>query len=296
MGTRQVDVSMMETAGASNKPLDRLGPAPRFRPVNGSVGARDGQGLEKGARRRLPRCEGLCYCPYDGEHVWYPGVRDSSEASWISVGTDSAVALSIDLPTEPARIEGEITGAWLDLGRTLPPELALISPDSMTIMGPRVVGDDGSFGVNIHLPGPVRLRVTQDGVEQWIGGPTFEEATTFDLEMGETISGVELVQCGMRLSVDAPVRNLGGVAIRFYDPVSLTLVTTYSSGSELSLIVTEHSKAATGEHFKCGHSRGEHVRVSALRRAEGKFDPLAAKAGSSLAGPGLGLLTERVTS
>ena len=76
-------------------------------------------------------------------------------------------------------------------------------------MGARIVNDDGSFGVDIHLPGPVKLLVTQAGVEQWIGGPTFEEATTFELEAGETISGVELVQCGLRLSVDTPARSVG---------------------------------------------------------------------------------------
>ncbi len=177
----------------------------------------------------LGRRHYLCYCPYDGEHVWYPGARDSTEASWIPVVADSVVALSIDLPTEPARIEGEITGAWLDLGLSGEPELALISPDSMTIMGPRIVNGDGSFGVDVHLSGPVKLRVTQAGVEQWIGGPTFEEATTFQLEAGETISGVELVQCGMRLLVDAPVPDLTSIVIRFYDPVDLTLLTTLSS-------------------------------------------------------------------
>jgi hypothetical protein len=178
-----------------------------------------------------------CSCPYDGEHVWYPGVRDSTEASWISVGTDSTVALSVDLPTEPARIEGEITGAWQDLGLLEPPALALFSPDSLTIMGSRGVGYGGSFGVDIYLPGPVKLCVTQAGVEQWIGGPTFEEATTFQLEAGETISGVELVQCGLRLSIDAPVRDLESVDVRFYDPVGLTLLATFSSDYESDMVL-----------------------------------------------------------
>ncbi|MCK4303495.1 MAG: hypothetical protein KAY24_04590 [Candidatus Eisenbacteria sp.] len=166
----------------------------------------------------------LCCYPYDGEHFWLPGVRDSTQASWIDVPVDQTVEVAADIGSEPARIEGDVVGAWLEMGFSLPPALAILDPDSLTIMGPRTVGDDGHFAVDVYLPGPVKLLVTQAGVEQWIGGDSFEEATIFTLESGRTVSGVRFVQSGFRLAVSTPAAGCSDAWFRLYDPTDLSLV------------------------------------------------------------------------
>ncbi len=169
----------------------------------------------------------LCNCPYDGEHFWMPGIREESESPWYEVVADSVVALTCSIPTEPARIEGRISGAWLSMGLGVAPELSIVNPDSVIIMGQRRVGDDGRFGVDVHLPGPVKLLVTQDGIEQWIGGAGFTEATLYDLQLGETITNIDLVQSGLRLNIEGDVQfSPYGTEIRIHDPMNMELLGT----------------------------------------------------------------------
>ena len=168
----------------------------------------------------------LCYCPYDGEHFWMPGTRDRDASPWYSVAADSAVHLEATVTTDPARIEGRVTGAWLEMGLTMKPILSIFNPDSVSIMGGREVEDDGSFGFDIHLPGPVKLLVRQKDLEQWIGGPDFASATVFDLALGQTISGIELEQCGIHFVMDDIFGLSWENEFRIYDSTGSTHLTT----------------------------------------------------------------------
>lgn len=159
----------------------------------------------------------MCYCPYDGEHLWVPGVQDSSQSPWVEVGVDQAVDVSAEIDSEPARIEGQVLGAWLQIGSFQAPTIALIEPDSTVVMGGREIEDDGSFGVDIYLPRPVKVLVEQEGIEQWIGGSTFAEAQTFDLERGHTVSGIQFTQSGLRLDLtDESVLPMD-IRVRLFD-------------------------------------------------------------------------------
>jgi len=166
--------------------------------------------------------EYLCYCPYDGEHVWYPATRDSSASPWVTIPPDETVSLEMQVAPETARIEGRVTGAWMELGLSTPPEFALVDPDSNVVLGRRVVGDDGRFGLDVHMEGPVKVLVVEDGVEQWIGGRTFHLAPSFDLVTGQTISVPELVQSGLVLDMTVPPGNSNDMLVRFYDASDLT--------------------------------------------------------------------------
>ncbi len=170
-----------------------------------------------------------CSGRQEGEHVWYPGLRASNESPWITISADSLSHLSMSLPVETARIEGRIIGAWLEMGHRERPELALIDADRQTVIRRRLVDADGSFAADLHLSGPVKLRVKQSGIEQWIGGETFEEATVFQLEAGRTVSGVEMVQCGLRCRLVVPGLSPRGITIQFHDPGDLRLLATLSS-------------------------------------------------------------------
>ncbi len=147
----------------------------------------------------------MCDCPYDGEHIWLPGTRDSIDAEWVSVPPNLPLALRLDLDQPPSRIEGEIVGAWRELGIQTAPDLALLTPDSATVMGLRRVNNDGTCGVDLHLPGPVKLCVSHGGgVERWIGGRSFADAEVFTLTPGDTVRDVRCVQSGLRLEIDVP--------------------------------------------------------------------------------------------
>nr|MEE4268052.1 hypothetical protein [Candidatus Krumholzibacteria bacterium] len=159
----------------------------------------------------------FCDCPFDGEHIWMPGVRDQQESPWYTVATDTRVELAAALPSQTGRIEGRVSGAWLDLGLEAP-EFSLFTPDSTVVMGRRRIMDtEGYFGADLHLPGPVKVLVTQMGVENWVGGSSIEEATEFDIQPGQVATGADLVQGGMLVQVASLDFELDEAEIRFHD-------------------------------------------------------------------------------
>jgi len=175
---------------------------------------------------------GDCDCDYGGEHIWLPGTRIRSESPWYVVGADSVTVLECELAAEPARIEGRVSGAWRAMGGSREPMVSLVSPDSLSVRGPHRTAIDGSFSFDIQRPEPVKLLVTQYGVEQWVGGPGFDEATVYPLQSGETISGVEFVQSGVRVLLAATDFFIGTMDFRFHDPADLTLLATASINFE----------------------------------------------------------------
>ena len=167
-----------------------------------------------------------CNCPYDGEHIWIPGVRDSAAAPWIEVPANQTPEITARVGSNPARIQGRITGAWLDFGLG-PPSLSLFTPESTLVRGERPVAADGSFDLPMYLPGPVKLLVTHEGVDQWIGGPHFAEATTFPLETGRTISGIQFIESGLFMEVAVPYFRIEWTWFRLYDAATSTLAASW---------------------------------------------------------------------
>lgn len=172
----------------------------------------------------------FCYYSYLGEHLWMPGVREESDSPWYGVVADSVTALSSSIAQEPARIEGRISGAWLSMGLD-PPYVSIVNTDSVTIIRDCQVHGDGRFGFTVHLPEPVMILVRQDGIQQWIGGPGFGEATVYDMRAGETITDIEFMQSGLRLNmVGEGFDPIFSSDIRIYDPVDLELLVTAQRG------------------------------------------------------------------
>ncbi len=167
----------------------------------------------------------------DGEHFWYPGVRDSAQSPWIDVVAGREQTVTGQPPGAPARIQGRITGAWQEFGMETP-YLALIGPDSSVVRGPRHVAADGSFDEALDFPGPVKLLVRQGdasagyGVDQWVGGAGFADASVFALTSGQTIAGVECVESGLYVRVTAPVQLVENAWFRFFDAATMTLATS----------------------------------------------------------------------
>jgi hypothetical protein len=164
---------------------------------------------------------------YGGEYLWMPGVRDSAEATWTSVSADQTVDVQGQLSSQPARIQGEIRGAWRNLGLGQP-SLALVNPDSQLVRGFRIIGSDGRFDEEIYLPEPVKLAVGQDRVVQWIGGDSFETAQVFDLSPGGVTSGIVFTQSGILIELQAPYTTVDFASVRFYRAADMTLAAEWS--------------------------------------------------------------------
>jgi hypothetical protein len=172
-----------------------------------------------------------------GEHIWIPGVRDSADSPWVDVPTDRTIEVAGRIDWEPARIQGRITGAWLDLGLPEAPALGLFSPDSVPVPARGYVQGDGSFDVAWFSPGPVKLRVRHRDIDQWIGGRSFQEATLFDPQPGRTISGIEFIESGMSIAVDTPDHTLRSVRFQLYDAGTRELRATWLNSYNTSLLV-----------------------------------------------------------
>lgn len=161
---------------------------------------------------------------YDSEHFWVPGTRDRNESPWFEVGVDSVVALDCHLPTAPAGIEGRISGAWLDMNLGNRPYVGMVTLDSIPLFEHGQVESDGRFALDVMLPEPVKLFVRQGDIDQWIGGPDFQTAEVFELQPGETISGVEFAQSGIHFFVDAPASATGTGNVEIYRPDNMEMV------------------------------------------------------------------------
>ncbi len=171
--------------------------------------------------------EYLCNCTYDGEHLWLPGTRDRAASPWSTFAPDALVTLAGQLASEPAWLSGQVGGAARAMGLHDAVDVALVTPDSVTVLGQRrLIGGDGSFAIPLHLAGPVKLAVIQNGVAFWAGGPDFAAATTFDLVPGQSVTDVEVASSGLLVDVEGPGVDLQNAAFEFHDEASGALVTT----------------------------------------------------------------------
>src|SRR5262249_33281339 len=141
-----------------------------------------------------------CPCPYEREHFWWPGVQDVAASPSIELGGARVGAVSNRLGPAPARIQGQITGAWQNMGIGQP-LLGLFGLDSTVVRNVHSVSSDGSFDERVYFARPVKLLVWHAGIGQWAGGSTFEAATVFDLHAGQVVSGVRYVESGAMIDV-----------------------------------------------------------------------------------------------
>jgi hypothetical protein len=167
----------------------------------------------------------VCMCSdivYDGEHFWLPAERDSSQVDWVDVPMGQITEAAGSIEPSPARIEGEVVGAWPELQLIERPEISLISLDSTLVMGPRSVEETGRFGLNVYLPCPVKVNIMQEGIEQWMGGRSFAEAGTFALEHGQLVSAGRFVGSGVAVHVspDSLEFGLAGASVHLYEATS----------------------------------------------------------------------------
>ncbi len=167
----------------------------------------------------------MCYCPWDGEHIWLPDESGSDQAAWYEVTIGTANQLAYAPGDPPAHLSGHIKGAWLELGMDTGPEISIVGTDSLTVMGKRRINADGFFGLVVYRPRPVKLLITQKGIAQYIGGPDFASATVYDLVPGQTIDNIETAPCAITLDASISLSSsFGSPTFEIYDPDDLTLL------------------------------------------------------------------------
>jgi hypothetical protein len=108
------------------------------------------------------------------------------------------------------------------------------------VLSPRRVAEDGTFGIDLHLPGPVKVYVRQNDLIQWIGGDGFEEATVFDLVAGETITGLTYARGALRFAVTGWSPFSDQLRLDFHDaddPTGPFLTASLENGLAPSLAV-----------------------------------------------------------
>ncbi len=161
---------------------------------------------------------------YRHEHFWLPGTRNPAASPWYEVSADTVVTVNAAFTALPARLEGRISGAWLDLTPDSRPRLSFVTPDSTELIGDLEVDRDGGFAVDFLLPDPVKIFVAQEMIGQWIGGTGFADAEVFNPSPGQAITGIDLVQCGLLLRFVLHDPHPSVLQFRLFDPVDLTLL------------------------------------------------------------------------
>jgi hypothetical protein len=147
---------------------------------------------------------------YGSEPLWAPGVRDADDSPWIEVGANQSASASFEVNDASTWISGLVTGAWMELAIDRP-SIWLFTPDSSNVQA-TFTDELGAWRVQLHRAGPVKVLVRQSGdFDQWIGGSSFASATVYDLQPGQSVSGVDLVQSGLQIEVDT---NLGGYSMQ----------------------------------------------------------------------------------
>lgn len=166
---------------------------------------------------------------YTCEPVWLPGTRDSAAATRYSVSANEVSLVACASVLEPLRVGGRIAGAWLDLGVGNDLMLSAADLDSTILINRLRVGADGGFNFDLLLPASFKLLSSHGfGIQHWFGGPSFAAADIFMIDSGQTLTGIELLQCGLVFDVDAPLPDPGSAVFRLYDPVDLTLLAEMS--------------------------------------------------------------------
>jgi len=173
--------------------------------------------------------QSMCDGQFGGELIWLPGTRDREASPWTVIGVDERANLTCDFPTTWASLEGSVTGAWQEMGSSVLPEIALVTTDSTWVFGLQQLDEGADFSIDILWPEPVKMMVSSNGISQWVGGSSFDEAAVFELERGQTTQGADLLQSGLVLDLAMIEFNVGTLVCWFYDPNDFSVICTSKS-------------------------------------------------------------------
>ena len=119
--------------------------------------------------------------------MWLPQTTDFEEADSVTVGTDAQVAYQATCGPL-ACIEGVIEGSWRSFPLSSRPGVQVYSAADSVLLCDLRTDYGGAYKAHLPVGIPAKLMVVIGGIGQWIGSATFENATTYPLAEGETVT------------------------------------------------------------------------------------------------------------
>ena len=134
-----------------------------------------------------------------------PGTMDSYAADSLTVDTERITTYEVDFRDTYASVSGSVTGSWQEWREwgSEPMNVVAYSSD-LQFLGSTQCSIDGSYTYGTFLPQEIRLKSTHRGVDQWLGVESIGDQGVFDLQPGDRITGVDLVECGFQVRLDGP--------------------------------------------------------------------------------------------
>ncbi len=121
----------------------------------------------------------------------------------LTVRPDVPAYYEVDLSSSYATLSGRLTGGWEQVGGPIP-RIQYFSPDSLRL--DRVSPDaEGNFTIETLSSRDIVLRTDLwNGTERWIGGRSCAAATHYTLKPGDPITGVEIPESRIRITLNGP--------------------------------------------------------------------------------------------
>ncbi len=128
-----------------------------------------------------------------------PGVPGDGS---LVVGTENTAIFEIDMSEVYASIEGTISGSWQQAeGNYM--KVILVTDDNQSLASVHCQ-EDGTFQCDVFVAQPVRLYSSCNQIEQWFGGDSFETAQVYDIQPGQRLTDISLVESGILLQLEGP--------------------------------------------------------------------------------------------
>lgn len=171
---------------------------------------------------------------------YLPHVLNRSDGDVLSVDTETPSRYVISFRSSLAFLYGNVSGSW-QIADAYYPAIELFNADSLCIGGVST-DSQGDFTCQLFVAQPVRVLVEIEGVNSWVGGDTYADATVFDVSAGDSLLSVSLVESGIQLTLDDG-------SFDTWLPSLITL--TDETGTEV-VVVDEWSRVVTICNLKPG--------------------------------------------
>lgn len=134
----------------------------------------------------------------EGTDVLLPGTYVAELADTLQVGTGD-VSHVADMRPVHISVSGSVTGSWqLANGRMWVESFTKFGTSRTEVE----CEPDGSFSFHLFAPERTRFRSRSDNSALWFGGTSFGTATAYELQAGDRVSGLALVEGGLRIRTD----------------------------------------------------------------------------------------------
>lgn len=160
------------------------------------------------------------------DKFWLPGTFDESQAEVYRLTTSDSLLITKSFENY-ATISGSVTGSWQQVEIDAPTVTAF-SADSV-LVGATSTNSSGHFLLELFEAQPVKLLIEIGGITNWIGGESFDEATQFEVQPQQALTGITHIESGISCQLVA------------HDQIDISVVS--------ALLVSDSGKAYRPDEF-----------------------------------------------